>query len=126
MQFLFDESEEMGRHAGLGLIPGRVARFPAAAAADGRMLKVPHVGWNQIDHDGHHPLLAGVAPGSHAYFVHSYYCRPDDPSAVVAATDYGVVFAAVVSRDNVMGLQFHPEKSQQVGLRILRNFVTMP
>jgi glutamine amidotransferase len=125
MQFLFDESEEMGSHEGLGLLPGRVVRFPASVDGADRPLKVPHVGWNQIEHDGRHPLLAGIAPGSHAYFVHSYYCLPEDPAAVLGATNYGVRFAAVVGRDNVMGLQFHPEKSQQVGLRILRNFVNM-
>lgn len=123
MQFLFDESEEMGRYTGLGLLPGRVVRFPAALAHDGRPLKVPHMGWNGIDHDGMHPLLSGVASGMHGYFVHSYYCAPDDPGDVLATADYGGPFAAIVGRENVLGIQFHPEKSQSVGLRILRNFV---
>lgn len=126
MQYLFDTSEEMGEHRGLGLLAGRVARFPAAAGADGWLLKVPHMGWNEIDHDGRHPLLGGVAPGARAYFVHSYYCAPADLDEVLASTDYGLPFCSIAGRDNVLGIQFHPEKSQQVGLRILRNFVTMP
>jgi glutamine amidotransferase len=138
MQFLFDESEEMGRHAGLGLLPGRVVRFADdALGPDGRPLKVPHVGWNEIAHDGRHPLLAGVAAGAHAYFVHSYYCQPAGNDCVLAWADYGGPFAAVVSHKvghavdrgrghgRVYGIQFHPEKSHRVGLGILRNFVTM-
>lgn len=122
MQFLFDESEEMGRHAGLRLIPGRVLAFPGDLMADGRPLKVPHMGWNEIAHDGRHPLLRGVANGAHVYFVHSYYCAPRDDAHVIARADYGLPFAAIVGRDNVSGIQFHPEKSQRAGLRILRNF----
>ena len=125
MQFLFDESDEMGRHEGLGLIPGRVARFPADLRAAGRPVKVPHVGWNGIDPVGAHPLLVGVAPGAHAYFVHSYICVPLDAADVLAYADYGEPFAAVVGRGRVFGIQFHPEKSQRVGLRILSNFATM-
>lgn len=125
MQFLFDESDEMGRHEGLGLIPGRVTRFPANLIADGRPLKVPHVGWNGIDPAGAPPLLAGVAPGAHAYFVHSYFCAPRDEADVLARADYGGAFAAVVGRGRVFGIQFHPEKSQRVGLRILANFAAM-
>jgi len=122
MQFLFDESEEMGRHAGLGLIAGRVLPFPAGPASDGHPLKVPHVGWNQITHDGRHPVLAGVASGGHVYFVHSYFCTPRDPAHTLAETEYGVTFTAIAARDTVCGIQFHPEKSQAVGLRLLRNF----
>lgn len=126
MQFLFDGSEEMGRHAGLGLLAGRVARFPdGVLGPDGRPLKVPHMGWNEIVHDGHHPLLAGVAAGAHAYFVHSYYCQPAEPSHTLASTDYGITYASVVRRGNLWGIQCHPEKSQQVGLAILRNFVSL-
>ena len=125
MQFLFDESDEMGHHTGLGLIPGQVTRFAADLSDGGRPLKVPHVGWNEIDHDATHPLLAGVAPGAHAYFVHSYVCVPVDPSDVLARADYGGPFAAVVGRGRVLGIQFHPEKSQRVGLRILSNFAVM-
>jgi len=126
MQLLFDESEEMGRHPGLGVIPGRVLRFPAEmAGADGRPLKVPQIGWNQLHHDETDPLLAGVAHGDYAYFVHSYYCAASDPSHVVAATDFGITYASVVRRGKVGVSQCHPEKSQAVGLRILRNFVAI-
>ena len=124
MQFLFEESEEMGRHAGLGLIPGRVIRFPGPQLlAQG--LKVPHMGWNQIDHDGSHPLLAGVPSGTYTYFVHSYYCAPAAAAAVAATASYGKPFAAVVQHGNVYGTQFHPEKSQVMGRRILRNFAAL-
>ncbi|MBN1656799.1 MAG: imidazole glycerol phosphate synthase subunit HisH [Anaerolineae bacterium] len=115
MQMLFEESEEMGQHAGLGLLRGKVVRFADPA------LKVPHVGWNQIEVRPH-PLLAGIAPGAYAYFVHSYYVVPAEAGDVLATTEYGVEFASVVGRDRVWGAQFHPEKSQEVGLRILANF----
>jgi glutamine amidotransferase len=115
MQLLFEESEEHGRHAGLGLLPGRVRRLPGP-------LPVPHMGWNRLHLRQAHPLFEGVAPGSHVYFVHSYYC--DAPAdLVLASTDYGVDLAAVVGRGNVLGVQFHPEKSQQVGLRMVANVV---
>lgn len=119
MQLLFDESEELGQHKGLGMIPGRVLRFPGAG------LPVPHMGWNQIEHDGSHSLLAGVPDGAHAYFVHSYYCEPLAPDVCVGSTHYGERFAAVVGCDQTFGLQFHPEKSQHIGLRILENFVNL-
>jgi imidazole glycerol-phosphate synthase subunit HisH len=122
MQMLFEESDEMGRHAGLGLLPGRVVRF-----ADGA-LKVPHVGWNRLYVQGQadpHPLLAGIAPGAYAYFVHSYYPVPAAAGDVLATTEYGVEFASVVGRGRVWGAQFHPEKSQEVGLRILANFARL-
>jgi glutamine amidotransferase len=119
MQLLFDESEELGQHKGLGLIPGRVLRFSDTS------LVVPHMGWNQIEHDGSHPLLAGVPDGAHAYFVHSYYCEPEAPDVCVGSTHYGRRFAAVVGHNEIFGLQFHPEKSQHVGLRILENFVNL-
>lgn len=115
MQLLFEESEEMGRHPGLGLLPGRVVRFPEGE------LKVPHIGWNQLRH-AKGPLLEGIVPGAYAYFVHSYYAVPQEPGDVLARTDYGVEFASVVGRDRVWGAQFHPEKSQEVGLRLLQNF----
>jgi glutamine amidotransferase len=118
MQLLFEESEEHGRHAGLGLLPGRVRRFPESA------LPVPHMGWNRLRFRRAHPLLEGLADGSHVYFVHSYHCAaPAD--VVVAAADYGVEFAAVAGRGNVLGVQFHPEKSQGVGLRMIENFVRL-
>lgn len=118
MQLLFEESEEMGRHAGLGLLPGRVVRF-------GSGVKVPHVGWNQVRPLRAHPLLSGVPAGAYAYFVHSYYVVPADPTDVLAVTDYGEPFASVVGRGCILGLQFHPEKSQEVGLRMLANFAAI-
>lgn len=130
MQLMFDTSEEMGMHQGLGLIPGRVVKFPSPAAGaagvdEAEKLKVPHVGWNQITHDGSQPLLADVPPGAHAYFVHSFFCEPADTADVVATTDYGRAFAAIVRRGRVFGIQFHPEKSHSVGLRILRNYAAL-
>lgn len=126
MQMLFDESTEMGRHAGLGVIPGRVVRFTNEHAPDTserRALKIPQIGWNQLRHPQSDPLLAGVPDGAYAYFVHSYYCAPADPRFVIATTDFGSPYASIVRRDRVWGIQCHPEKSQAVGLRILRNFV---
>lgn len=126
MQLLFEQSTEMGHHLGLGLLPGRVLRFPDHQVdATGQRLKVPQIGWNQLWHDGQEALLQGVAPGSYAYFVHSYYCQPADPALQIASTDYGLVYASVVRRNNLWGVQFHPEKSHRVGLQILRNFATI-
>jgi glutamine amidotransferase len=126
MQLLFESSEEMGQHAGLGLLPGRVLRFSEGMVDPaGQRLKVPQIGWNQLHHDGSDPLLGGVPSGSFAYFVHSYYCAPAEPSDMVATTDYGIDYASIVRRDNLWGVQFHPEKSQAVGLQILRNFVAV-
>jgi glutamine amidotransferase len=131
MQLLFDVGEEMGEWEGLGLIPGRVVRFHFAQTAlatsnaeSPSHLKVPHIGWNQLWlKQPAHPLLAGLRDGDYAYFVHSYHPRPQDPTHVLATTDYGYEFPSVVARGNVWGIQFHPEKSQDVGLRMLRNFV---
>jgi glutamine amidotransferase len=125
MQLLFDESEEMGRHAGLSIIPGRVLRFPGdMRGAGGRPLKVPHIGWNQLAQARtDDPLLAGVPDLAYAYFVHSYYCAPQTLDCVLTLTAYGIEFASVVRRGKVWGIQCHPEKSQDIGLRILRNFV---
>lgn len=126
MQLLFDESEEMGRHAGLGLLAGQVLRFPDNQVdTAGARLKVPQIGWNQLWHRGTDPLLAGVEPGSYTYFVHSYYCQPSHAEDVVATTDFGLSYASIVRRDNIWGVQFHPEKSHTVGLQILRNFVQL-
>ncbi len=121
MQFLFDSSDEMGDHKGLGLIPGHVTRF----RFDNPSLKVPHMGWNEIEHDSNHWLLTDVASGAHTYFVHSYYCTPTNSADTVASTDYGHAFTAVVAHDNVYGIQFHPEKSQRNGLQILKNYVDL-
>jgi glutamine amidotransferase len=115
MQLLFEESEEHGRHRGLGFLPGRVRRL------EGDM-PIPHMGWNQLHPTRPHAMLEGVADGAHVYFVHSYWC--DAPADVVLAeTDYGARFPAIVGRGNVLGVQFHPEKSQAVGLRLMENFV---
>jgi len=121
LQLLFDESVEMGCHRGLGILPGRVVRF-------GQDLKVPHIGWNQLhiaDRGTQHALLDGIPDNSYAYFVHSYYVQAADPSCVLATTRYGIEFASVVGKDNVFGAQPHPEKSQEVGLRLLKNFAEM-
>lgn len=124
MQLMFDTGYEMGIHQGLGLIRGRVTRFPFHNSQFTiHNLKVPHMGWNQLEPAGENSLLNGVKPGDYAYFVHSYYCDPQEATAVLAWTDYGLPFASVVAQNNVYGLQFHPEKSQSVGLRILQNFV---
>jgi glutamine amidotransferase len=120
MQYLFESSDEMGQHQGLGLLPGRVTRFPA----DGP--KVPHIGWNELHiRAGENPLLADLPSGSYAYFVHSYYVEAGDERDVLATTDYGIEFASVVGRGNVFGIQPHPEKSQAIGQRILQNFLEM-
>jgi glutamine amidotransferase len=121
MQFLFEESDEMGRYEGLSLIPGRVTRFEL----ENQKLKVPHMGWNQIEHDESHPLLTAVPSGSHAYFVHSYFCVPANEEDIVAMTEYGSPFASIVSRGNIHGIQFHPEKSQKRGLQLLRNYLEL-
>jgi imidazole glycerol-phosphate synthase subunit HisH len=124
MQLLFDESDEMGRHPGLRLVPGRVVRFPSdMAGPDGKPLKVPEIGWNQLHPVGQDPLLRGIPDGAYAYFVHSYYCEPAGQSYTLASTDYGITYTSVVRRENLWGIQCHPEKSQQVGLAILRNFI---
>ena len=122
MQLLFKESDEMGLHRGLGLLPGRVVRFPEGE------LKVPHIGWNQLWQGSPCPemaLLEGIPRGAHAYFVHSYYAAPGESGDVLAKTDYGFEFASVVGRGRIFGAQFHPEKSQDVGLRLLGNFAGM-
>jgi glutamine amidotransferase len=118
MQVLFEESEERGRHKGLGLLPGRVRGFPS------NDMKVPQTGWNQILFTPESPLLEGIEPGDYAYFNHGYFCDAADPSHILARTDYGLAYPSVVGRGRLYGVQFHPEKSQRVGLQILRNFVT--
>lgn len=127
MQFLFDTSDEMGIHQGLGLLPGRVTRFPSnlRLGQNGRPLKIPHMGWNQLQRTTTHKLLTAVPVDGYGYFVHSYYCDPSDPANILAWSDYGMPFAAIVARDNVLGIQFHPEKSQQIGLQIIHNYVEL-
>ena len=118
LQLLFDLSLEDGAHAGLGVLPGQVVRFPPRTG-----LKVPHMGWNTLRIRQPAPLLAGLGDSPSVYFVHSYYARPDDPEIVAAEADYPGPFAAVVWRDNLTACQFHPEKSQDVGLAMYANFV---
>jgi len=115
MQLLFEESEEFGRTEGLGLLRGRVRRF-------GGELLVPQAGWNQVAPRGAHPLLAGIEDNSFFYFVHSYYCEPENSEVVCGETEYGATYASVVAAGAVCGVQFHPEKSQAAGLRLLQNF----
>ena len=120
MQLLFEGSEESPAVPGLGVFRGRVVRFPRDQA-----LKVPHMGWNQLHLVGRSDLLAGVAEGAYVYFVHSYHAVPEEPEVPVATTTYGVEFVSAVARDNVFAGVFHPEKSQQVGLQLLGNFVRL-
>lgn len=115
MQMLFEESAEFGKTKGLGLLRGGVRRFNGD-------LRVPHVGWNQVTQREQHPLFSGIADGSFFYFVHSYFCEPMDSQIVLGETDYGTGYASVVARDNICGVQFHPEKSQSSGLQLLSNF----
>jgi glutamine amidotransferase len=117
MQLLFEGSDELGDFAGLGFLPGRVRRFPASD------LKVPQTGWNQLLPARESLLLRELAAGSYAYFNHSYYCDPADKEDILAHTAYGIHYASVVGRGQLYGVQFHPEKSQAVGLQILHNFV---
>jgi glutamine amidotransferase len=118
LQLLFDESEEHGRFEGLGLIPGRVIRLPAG-------VKVPHMGWNVLNKKRDVPLFEGIPEGTRFYFVHSFYCEPSDPGWSVATTPYGLDFTCAAGRDNVWGVQFHPEKSSTLGLSVLENFARM-
>ena len=120
MQLLASKSLEHGTHDGLGWLPGQVRRIDGEAKG----LKVPHMGWNElVAQDAAHPLLAGIGPGAHAYFVHSYHFVPHDPALVRATTDYGGPVAAMLAQDNIAGTQFHPEKSQDAGLRLIANFL---
>jgi glutamine amidotransferase len=118
MQALFDVGEEMGQHPGLGLLPGRVMRF-----AESLSVKVPHTGWNQLEVKKDALLFDQIEPGAYVYFNHSYYCLPGDPADIAATTEYGTAYACAVQHENIIGVQFHPEKSQGVGLRILKNFL---
>jgi len=115
-QALFDVSEEGGEHECLGILPGRVVRFSNG-------LKVPHMGWNQVRIVRPHPIFEGIADASYFYFVHSYYPQPNDADVIIGETDYGVTFASVIARDNVVATQFHPEKSGEMGLRMYANFL---
>jgi glutamine amidotransferase len=121
MQFLFDFSDEMGHHEGLGILPGHVTRFENHPD-----LKVPHMGWNTIDVKRNSALTANLPDPGYAYFVHSYYCVPSEASDVLATVNYGLDFCVAVERNTIFGVQFHPEKSQTTGLQVLRNFLSLP
>jgi len=123
LQLLFDVSYEYGRHKGLGILPGKVVRFDFADRTVDERPRVPHIGWNQAWQKQPCPMLRGIDNGEYFYFDHSYYVVPDDAHVVAATTDYGLDFASAVWKDNVFATQFHPEKSQAAGLRILENFV---
>jgi glutamine amidotransferase len=118
MQVLFDETEEGGRHRCLGIIPGAVRRLPAG-------LKIPHIGWNQVDQKIHHPLFDSIPDGADFYFVHSYCAEPSDRAVVAGTTDYGVPFCSAVVSGNLIATQFHPEKSGENGLRMYENFLRL-
>ncbi len=118
MQSLFDIGEEMGEHKGLGLLQGKVVKF-----ADSLSVKIPHTGWNQLEAKDDARLFDQVDAGAYVYFNHSYYCQPQNSSDVLATTDYGSSYACAVQRENIFGVQFHPEKNQAIGLKILKNFL---
>jgi imidazole glycerol-phosphate synthase subunit HisH len=120
LQMLFDVSYENGRHDGLGVLPGEVVRFDLPKG-----YAVPHMGWNQLAIRQAAPILDGIADGTYVYFVHSYYVVPKDAQVIATETDYGGAFCSMIWRDNVFATQFHPEKSQADGLRILKNFATL-
>jgi glutamine amidotransferase len=117
LQLLFDESEEFGTHEGFGLVPGKVRAFDRSTG-----LTIPHMGWNEVRFRGDVPIFRGIEDGSHFYFVHSFYVDPDDDRDIAAETDYGITFTCAVHRENMYAVQFHPEKSQSIGLKILANF----
>lgn len=121
LQLLFDLSHENGEHRGLGIFAGEVVRFDFSALSPQPV--VPHMGWNQIEWDKDVSMLEGLEPGTHVYFAHSYHVIPQDASIIATTTDYGGPFVSAVWKDNVFATQFHPEKSQRVGLNILENFV---
>ena len=118
LQLMFSESEERGQHRGLDLLPGRVRQFPATE-------RVPQIGWNQIAIQRPCAILEEIPEGSFYYFVHSYYVEPARPADSVATTDYGLEYTSIAQRDQVFGVQFHPEKSQDFGLKILDNFANL-
>ena len=117
MQLLFSESDEAPEVEGLNLLPGSVRQF------EGDSIKIPQIGWNQIFPNQSTRILDGIEPGSYAYFNHGYYCEPARDEIILGITEYGIEYASVVGQENLYGVQYHPEKSQHVGLRILRNFV---
>jgi glutamine amidotransferase len=120
LQLLFNTSYEDGEYEGLGIVPGEVVRFQVP-----REYKVPHMGWNQVRFQRRSPVFDGVVDGSHFYFVHSYYVVPEDASVIATETEYPTAFCSSIWRDNLYAMQFHPEKSQAVGLRVLKNFAEL-
>jgi glutamine amidotransferase len=120
LQMLFDKSFEDGEHEGLGIVPGEVVRFRVP-----REFKVPHMGWNQVRLQRRPPIFEGVPDGSHFYFVHSYYVVPNNASVIATETEYSQPFCSSIWRDNLIAVQFHPEKSQTAGLRVLKNFAEL-
>jgi len=125
MQLLFTDSVEFGLYSGLNVIPGHVLRFPDQMTVAGEKLKVPQMGWNQLSFKRRPPAFKGIDDGSNVYFVHSYYVKPDDSSVIATTTDYGIEFCSSVWKDNIVATQFHPEKSQAIGLQILKNFAEL-
>lgn len=124
LQMLFESSEE-GDTPGLGILPGKVVRFPAVQPdLAGNKLKVPHMGWNQVYQTSPHPMWQGIADGSRFYFVHSYFVNASDPALVAGTSNYPSSFTCAIARNNIFAVQFHPEKSQSAGLRLLSNFVS--
>ena len=123
LQVLLGFSEENQGTDLLGLIDGVVRRFPPASDDQGMRLKIPQMGWNQVHQTRSHPLWSGIPQDSRFYFVHSYYVDPEDPALIAGSTNYGIRFTSVIARDNLFATQFHPEKSADTGLRLLRNFV---
>jgi glutamine amidotransferase len=124
LQALYESSEEGGGTPCLGILPGRVRRFPESRdPATGQANKIPHMGWNRVHQERAHPLWAGIAPGERFYFVHSYYVESLQAGDVVGSTEYGPRFTSAAARDNIFAVQFHPEKSQRAGLKLLENFI---
>ncbi|MFP4106657.1 MAG: imidazole glycerol phosphate synthase subunit HisH [Phycisphaerae bacterium] len=124
-QMFFDVSYEDGEHTGLGIFPGKVRRFDFSDQPQADRLRVPQMGWNQIRWDRECPLLGDIPQGSYVYFAHSFYADPSDEAVILTRTDYGRDYCSSVWKDNVFGTQFHPEKSQSIGLQILSNFVKL-
>jgi imidazole glycerol-phosphate synthase subunit HisH len=125
MQLLFSDSVEFGLYQGLNVIPGHVLRFPEGMRAGEEELKVPHMGWNQLSVKRCPAAFENIADGSNVYFVHSYYVKPDNDDVIATTTEYGFEFCSAIWKDNIVATQFHPEKSQAVGLGILKNFAEM-
>jgi glutamine amidotransferase len=123
MQLLFEDSDENGLTKGLGLLPGKVRRFPGKNVA-GETYKVPHMGWNKLEFVKSSPLLEGLEE-DYVYFVHSYYVRADNSEALLAKANYHEEVSAIVGKDNIFGMQFHPEKSSKLGMALLNNFLNL-